>query len=244
MHTQIERRLGHVWIVAVVAMSVGAMGCGDDDDDVGAGGGGRDASVGDDGGAGRAGAGSGGTSGRGGTGGRSGAGGRSGSGGAGAGSIDDGGLADIELSDAEVAAVLRAANTGEVEQGELAMMQASNDDVVAYATRMVDEHTAANMRLADLVDAESIEPEENALSEQLTAETMNILAELEDESGMDFDLAYMEAQRTVHAQVLEIADEVLLPSTQNADLRAELQMLRPAVADHLADAEALLEELE
>jgi putative membrane protein len=239
--------VGLVWIVAVIAMSVGAMGCGDDDDgatDDDSGGGGRDASVGDDGGAGRAGTGGGGTSGRGGTGGRSGAGGRSGSGGAGSGSIDDGGLADIELSDAEVAAVLRAANTGEVEQGELAMMQASNDDVVAYAARMVDEHTAANMRLDELLDAESIEPEENALSEQLTAESMDTLAELEDESGMDFDLAYMEAQRTAHAQVLEIADEVLLPSTQNADLRAELQMLRPAVADHLADAEALLEELE
>ena len=133
---------------------------------------------------------------------------------------------------------------GEIEQGELAMEQASNDDVVAYATRMVQEHTAANMRLTNLLEDADITAMNNMLSQQLTADSMEIIAALEDESGMDFDIAYMRSQRTVHAMVLEIVDVVLLPSVDDATLEAELEMLRPAVAEHLEDAEALLEELE
>jgi putative membrane protein len=247
MNANNEGRWTLVLPVLILAMMAPAIGCGDDgdnddDDDSGSAGQGRDASVGGTGGTGRSGTGGGGTGGRSGSGGRSGAGGTSGAGGSDV--TDDGGLADLELTDAEVAAVLRAANTGEVEQGELAMMQADDADVVAYATRMVEEHGAANTRLDTLLEDEDITPMANALSKQLASESMQTLGELEDETGMEFDLAYMRAQRAAHAEVLEIADMVLLPSTDNAELRAELEMMRPAVVEHLAEAEALLEQLE
>ncbi len=94
------------------------------------------------------------------------------------------------------------------------------------------------------VSGSSINTAPSPLSQQLMTESMQILAMLQNLTGMDFDLAYMESQRTVHARVLEIVDMALLPNAESSELRAELEMLRPAIAEHLSDAEEELQDLQ
>ena len=230
-----EVRSLSVLLALIIVALTGAIGCGDDDDD----GSSRDPSTGT--------AGSGAQGGSSEGNGAAGATGTSGSGataGAGAAGSSGDGIANLELTDGQIAGVVMVANMGEIEQGQLAMMLASEDDVKEYATRMVEEHGAANMRLVTLLADAGINAAPHALSQQLMTESMQILAMLQNRTGMDFDLAYMESQRTVHARVLEIVDMALLPNVESTALRAELEMLRPAVAEHLSDAEEELQDLQ
>ena len=244
-----EVRSSFVLLALIIVALTAAIGCGDDDD-----GSSRDPSTGTAGVGARGGSsdgdgngtangdgnGAAGTSGTSGGGATAGAG---GSGTGGAGTSGDG-IANLALTDGQVAGVVTVANMGEIEQGQLAMMLASDDDVREYATRMVEEHGAANMRLVTLLASAGINAAPHPLSQQLMMESMQILAMLQNRTGMDFDLAYMESQRTVHARVLEIVDMALLPNAESSELRAELEMLRPAIAEHLSDAEEELQDLQ
>lgn len=219
----------------VIAAAVGTLGCGDDDDNGGRFDGGM---AGDSGG--RDG---GGGAGRGGTGGRADGGAMDGGvAGADAGR-NDAGDAGANLSDSQIAGVMRAANAGEVEQGELAVDRAENAEVDTFAMMMVEMHTDANERLDELLSDENLSSASSTVSEQLTMDSMAIIDMLEDESGAAFDLAYMQAQRTVHAAVLEIIDSTLLPSVDNDALRDELEAMRDTVNEHLERAEEILDAL-
>ena len=54
--------------------------------------------------------------------------------------------------------------------------------------------------------------------------------------GSAFDRAYMEREVAYHAAVLEAIDGVLIPTTENAELKALLEAVRPAIAAHLEHA--------
>jgi putative membrane protein len=54
----------------------------------------------------------------------------------------------------------------------------------------------------------------------------------------------MEREAGYHAAVLEALDDVLVPSTSNAELKALLVKVRPAFVAHLERAKGILAELD
>ena len=73
-------------------------------------------------------------------------------------------------SDHRIAATANAANAGEIQVGQLALTMAVNDEVKAFATRMVNEHLATQQRQTALFARLGIIPEDDATSLQLQAE--------------------------------------------------------------------------
>lgn len=224
---------------SVIALLCGALvvaACGDDDDD-------------DDNGAGGTSAG---TSGSGGKGGSSGGGkggtssaGQGGTGGEGASSAGgEGGAVTAELTDGEILQVVETANAGEVEQGELAAGRAQDAAVVAFAELMVTEHNAALEDGEDVAADTGIEPEESSLSQMLAAESDATIATLEETDEAEFDLAYMQAQVTVHQKVLALLDERLIPQADDEALVTYLEDVRTHVENHLSEAEDIVADLE
>jgi putative membrane protein len=69
---------------------------------------------------------------------------------------------------------------------------------------------------------------------QQTAQTMDTLWAA---SATTFDTVYMDSQISMHMMVLQLLDSMMIPATQDADLKADLQMSRTAVAAHLAHAQ-------
>jgi putative membrane protein len=201
--------------------------CGDDDDDTNGGldgGGGAAARGGSGGSAGRAGAGAG----RGGSAGQNG--GRGGS------AADAG----AELSDAQIAAVVLAANGGEVEQGEIAVNAGQRDDVRAFARMLVTMHSAAVERENALFRTLMLTPEENAVSAELKAASDATVQALNAANAAGFDMLYVMSQVDAHRKVLDLIDDRLLPSVTSAELRAELNTMRADVQRHLELATELL----
>ena len=156
-------------------------------------------------------------------------------------SEDSGGSA--ELTDSQIGAVTSAANNGEVAQANAALPKLSNADVKAYANSMVAMHSAAQTRQAALLQQKQITPQENPTSTMLKQDSDKIVAELSAAAASAVDSLYIDHQVEVHGSVLELLDQVLIPSASDADLRAELVATRGEVRTHLNEAKQLQEAL-
>ncbi|MFY0576833.1 DUF4142 domain-containing protein [Cystobacter fuscus] len=144
------------------------------------------------------------------------------------------------LSDEEIAQVFITMNMGEIQQGELARQQATSPEVRRFAEQLVQDHTAANQELQTRLRALGITPRENPLSQQLMAESNQLLMILRASADTGtFDLAYMDVQVFLHAQTLFLRDSVLQPQLRNAELRDFVLATRGAVQRHLDTAISL-----
>jgi putative membrane protein len=101
---------------------------------------------------------------------------------------------------------------------------------------MVTDHTAVNKSATDLVTKLKVTPEENDTSKSLKKGGDDNLTKLKGLSGKAFDKAYVDHEVEYHQTVLDALDKTLIPSAQNAELKALLVKVRPAFQAHLEHA--------
>src|SRR5881398_238834 len=70
-------------------------------------------------------------------------------------------------NDAQIAAIVVAANTVDIDAGKQAESRTKNKDVRAFAERMVADHGAVNQQATALVQKLHVTPEDNATSQSL-----------------------------------------------------------------------------
>ena len=161
-----------------------------------------------------------------------------------AGSNGDGQNGDRQvLTDDEIAGVLIAANSGELLAGELAIDRANDPSVRAFARRVVFDHEASNLALAELIETTALEWRVPELAQFMNDESAITLERLEAENEADFDFQFMLAMREVHARTLAIIDSTLLPSVVDPMLERHVVAMRSAATRHAIDAVSLLETL-
>lgn len=143
------------------------------------------------------------------------------------------------VTDPQIAAIVVAANQVDIDAGELAKTKASDPRVKEFAQRMITDHSGVNQAASDLVTRLGVTPEPNATSQKLTADGEASRTALQGQSGAAFDRAYVDGEVAYHQAVLDAIDQTLIPSAQNAELKALLEQTRPAVAAHLDHARQL-----
>jgi putative membrane protein len=116
----------------------------------------------------------------------------------------------------------------EVELGKLASQKATNPDVKAFATRMVDDHGKSNAELAAIAG-----PAPRPTPEKLTPP-----AKLSTASGADFDRAYMAEMVAAHQATVALFEKQQRDGKDEALKRFVTDKL-PTVRDHLEKARAL-----
>jgi putative membrane protein len=144
-----------------------------------------------------------------------------------------------DLNDAQIAHIVVTANQVDIENGQLAKKKASNEDVHAYAHRMIGEHTDVNKQATDLAAKLKLTPEDNPISKSLKEDGKKNLDKLKNLSGAQFDKAYIDAEIKLHQQVIDVADTKLVPSVKNEELKALLVKVRPALVSHLEHAQKI-----
>jgi putative membrane protein len=125
---------------------------------------------------------------------------------------------------------IHAAATGglaEVDFGELAAQKGAGRTIKEFAQRMVQDHRAANDRLAGLAKADGI-----VLPDHLDREHLAMRAQLEQLSGARFDQVYIQGQLTDHQKTAQLM-EYEIGSGENADLKAFASDILLAVLEHL-----------
>jgi putative membrane protein len=145
-----------------------------------------------------------------------------------------------QLDDADIAAVVVAANSIDVRYGEIARERASDERVKQFAETMITDHTAVNRSAGELVARLGVTPTENDVSRSLESSAATTRESLLTKSGAEFDRAYIENEVAYHRAVLSALDETLIPGATNAELKQTLVGVRPAFQAHLDHAESLL----
>jgi putative membrane protein len=142
-------------------------------------------------------------------------------------------------TDPQIAAIVVTANQVDIDAGKLAEKKAHSAEVKAFAKRMVTDHTGVNQAAVGLATKLHLTPEGNPTAQSLKEGGEQNIAKLSELSGKAFDKAYVDHEVAYHESVLDALDKVLIPSAQNAELKALLIKVRPAFVDHLNHAKMI-----
>lgn len=142
-------------------------------------------------------------------------------------------------NDAQIAAIVVAANQVDIDAGKLAQSKASNKEVKKFAQTMVKDHTGVNKAAVDLVTKLGVKPQENPTSESLKDGGKQNVGRLKALKGAAFDKAYVDNEVAYHQAVLNAVDQTLIPSAKNQELHDLLVKVRPAFVAHLEHAKQL-----
>jgi len=142
-------------------------------------------------------------------------------------------------TDPQIAAIVVTANQVDIDAGKLAKSKAKSKEVKDFAQLMITDHTGVNKSATELVQKLHVTPEPNPTSESLQKGGDENLATLKKLSGAAFDKAYIDHEVAYHQAVLDAVDKTLIPSAQNAELKALLVKVRPAFVAHLEHAKHL-----
>lgn len=142
-------------------------------------------------------------------------------------------------TDPQIAAIVVTANQVDIDAGKLAKSKAHSKDVRDFAERMITDHGGVNKSATELVQKLHVTPEPNPTSASLQKGGDENLAALKKLQGHAFDKAYVDHEVAYHEAVLQAMDKTLIPSAQNAELKALLVKVRPAFVAHLDMAKEL-----
>ncbi len=143
------------------------------------------------------------------------------------------------INDAQIAHIAVTANSVDSAAGMLAEKKGASKAVKDFGKTMVTDHSGVNKQAVALATKLNVTPEDNDTSKQLKSGGDANLAKLQGLTGKAFDKGYIDNEVAYHQAVLDALDKTLIPNAQNADLKALLEKVRPAVAAHLDMAKKL-----
>lgn len=141
------------------------------------------------------------------------------------------------LSDVEVAHVAVTANQIDIDYAKIAQKRSKNKDILNFAETMATDHAGVIKQAAALAEKLGVTPKDNAVSQSLLDGAKTTRAELNKKSKKDFDKAYVDNEVAYHKAVIAAVRDVLIPETENKELKALLETVLPVLETHLHHAE-------
>lgn len=152
------------------------------------------------------------------------------------GSSGTGGAAggSISKADQKMMSDLARANIAEIEAGKLAQSKSQNEQVKAFAQKMIDDHTSAQQELQQLAQAKGVTlPDEPDMKHKARAKILSSL------SGTAFDRRYMaQGGLADHKATHQLLQRVQTRAT-DPELKALAAKIEPTVNQHLTMAQQI-----
>lgn len=139
-------------------------------------------------------------------------------------------------SDANIGAIVLAANQIDINYGHLALTKSKNKAVQAFARQMVSDHGAVQQSVIDLAKKLNLTPIDDDTSRGLKAQAEKTMAKLQSLDGKEFDNFYIANEVAYHKLVTDAIASTLIPSAQNSELKAALQSAQTLFLGHLEHA--------
>ena len=147
------------------------------------------------------------------------------------------------LTDPEIAHVAVVANQIDVNYGKIALKKSKNAEVIKFATAMIKDHEAIIASASALCKKLGVTPKTNAVSQSLLAGEKETTAKLNNLKGKAFAKAYIDNEVAYHEAVISAVKNVLIPQTQNAELKQTLINVTPLLEHHLKMAKMAQEKI-
>lgn len=146
------------------------------------------------------------------------------------------------LSDANIVALLDAANKADSAGGAVALKKATRAEVKSFAKLMMGEHHALRVegqKLAKELGVEPKPPEKDPLAPYVASEMKSLQS---TPKGAEFDKTYIDNEVTIHQAVLDLANQARV-TTQTPQLRDLIQKAIPVIQRHLEQAQSIQKQL-
>jgi len=140
------------------------------------------------------------------------------------------------LTDPEVASVAVVANQIDISYAEIALYKSKNKEVIAFAKRMVKDHSAVIKQAVALVTKLNVTPKDNAVSQSLLEGAEKTKKMLHKTKRKKFDKIYIDNEVAYHKAVIAAVRDLLIPESDNAELKSLLEAVLPALETHLEHA--------
>ena len=142
-----------------------------------------------------------------------------------------------DLTDPEIASVAVVANQIDIGYAEIAAKKSKNAEILDFAATMKRDHNTVIEQAVALAKKLGVTPKDNAVSKKLLADAANTKKTLNKKSGKAFDKAYVDNEVAYHKAGIGAVETLLIPETDNAELKALLQKVVPILKTHLGHAE-------
>ncbi len=149
-----------------------------------------------------------------------------------------------DLNDLEIAHVAYTADNIDIRYAHLALALSTNPDIHAFANTMIRDHTAVNEQALALLEKLNAAPEDNFLSQSLEQGAEEMINELSQLRGVEFDKKYAENELAYHKAVNDLVENAFIPNIENAEVKALLETGLTIFKGHQDHAEQMVNKLQ
>lgn len=142
-----------------------------------------------------------------------------------------------KLTDPEIASAAVTANQIDVDTAVLALERSNNSAVRKFALDMVSDHTSVIQQAVALAQKLGVTPKTNAVTKSLQKGAKKTTTMLKSKWGSNFNKAYIDHEVAYHKAVIKAVKDVLIPQTDNKQLKSLLEKVVPVLKHHLKMAE-------
>ena len=142
-----------------------------------------------------------------------------------------------KLSDAEIAHAAVTANQIDIDFAAIAKSKSSNADILKFAETMANDHNAVIAQAVALAKKLDVTPINNDVRKKLAGDAEKTTKILRTTSKKNFDKVYIDNEVSYHKAVISAVEGLLIPETENLELKELLQNVVPALKVHLQHAE-------
>ena len=140
--------------------------------------------------------------------------------------------------DATIVAIFDAANTADIETGELAAKRGSTQEVRDFGAMLARDHKMVRSQGRDLAAKLGVTPTppKDDAGAKAHAAAMKKLSSLK---GTAFDHAFLQHEVAFHKSVIDAVTSTLLPAIQNSEVKDLVVKVAPAFQAHMIAADNL-----
>ncbi|MCO6497338.1 MAG: DUF4142 domain-containing protein [Chitinophagaceae bacterium] len=143
------------------------------------------------------------------------------------------------LNDAQIASIAVTANQIDVDYGKIALEKSQNPEIRKFAETMIKDHSDIINQATALATKLNVTPEDNSTTQDLLKGQKDMNEKFAGLTGDAFDKAYAQNEAAYHDAVVNAVKTVLIPNTQNAELKSLIESVVPLLDHHLQMAKDL-----
>jgi putative membrane protein len=128
----------------------------------------------------------------------------------------------------------------EIESSKVALDRSKNPQIKKLATKLIEDHTASNKKLKDLLTKEKLRFPMNMTLDETHAEKVNDLKETSED---EFDREYMDMQHEGHENTIDVFKDFLDAKDTHPAVRSFAEQTLPALKMHLEEINRIKKEL-
>ncbi|MEO8337141.1 MAG: DUF4142 domain-containing protein [bacterium] len=147
-----------------------------------------------------------------------------------------------KLDDPTIVAIFDAANTWDIETGNIAVKRGSTKEIRDFGAMLARDHAAVRGQGRDLAKKLGVTPtppKDFAMAKDHDA----AVKKLDGLSGKAFDRAYLEHEVAYHRAVIDAINGTLMPALKNQEVKDLVTKIAPAFKAHMMAAQDKLDKM-